>query len=138
MYGLDYNGSWWSATGTNSDNAYSLVLNTGGIYTQDNFGKVNGRNLSCVSIKARRYPLSYVFSGYYYWGNGNLTNPDSVGYWWSTAANSDSNAYHVLMHSSALNPQSNANKALGFTLRCVSYSMLYPSVSAFVCVFRIL
>ncbi|MBR5408419.1 hypothetical protein IK112_00530, partial [Candidatus Saccharibacteria bacterium] len=59
----------------------------------------------------------YVFSGEYYWGNGDLYGQNSVGYWWSTAAYSDSNAYHLYMNSSALNPQYNYNKADGFALR---------------------
>ncbi|MBQ3469711.1 hypothetical protein IJH16_01935, partial [Candidatus Saccharibacteria bacterium] len=59
----------------------------------------------------------YVFSGYYRWGNGNLDNQDSYGLWWSTTANSGSNAYYLGMDSRDLNPQSNASKANGFTLR---------------------
>ncbi|MBR5408910.1 hypothetical protein IK112_03160, partial [Candidatus Saccharibacteria bacterium] len=53
---------------------------------------------SFYSTGARRYPLSYVFSGEYYWGNGDLYGQNSVGYWWSTAAYSDSNAYHLYMN----------------------------------------
>ncbi|MBR5408860.1 hypothetical protein IK112_02860 [Candidatus Saccharibacteria bacterium] len=76
--------------------------------------------LLSASQVARRYPLSYVFSGYYYWGDGYLDRQDSYGYWWSTAAYSDSGAYYLYMNSSGLYPQSNANKAYGFALRCVS------------------
>ena len=77
-------------------------------------------NNSSGSTGARRYPLSYVFSGRYYWGSGTLYYQDSGGYWWSTAAYSGSNAYYLGMDSSNLGPQSNANKAYGFALRCVS------------------
>ena len=77
-------------------------------------------NNSSGSTGARRYPLSYVFSGRYYWGSGTLYYQDSGGYWWSTAAYSGSNAYYLGMDSSNLGPQSNANKAFGFALRCVS------------------
>ncbi|MBR5409028.1 hypothetical protein IK112_03810 [Candidatus Saccharibacteria bacterium] len=66
---------------------------------------------------ARRYPLSYVFSGRYAWGNGNLGVQDSFGYWWSTTAYSDSNAYFLYVDSSTLTPQYNYNKANGFALR---------------------
>ena len=34
----------------------------------------------------RRYPLSYVYSGRYGWGGGNLISQDFDGDWWSTAA----------------------------------------------------
>ena len=94
-------------------------------------------SLSCsIFTFSRRYPLSYVYSGYYYWGNGNLNGQDSLGYWWSTAAYSDSRAYSLAMSSSHLDPQDNSSEALGFALRCVSYSTCIPSVSAFVCAFR--
>ena len=74
--------------------------------------------LSCsIFTFSRRYPLSYVYSGYYYWGNGNLNGQDSLGYWWSTAAYSASNAYSLTMYSSNLVPQYSNNKAGGFTLR---------------------
>ncbi|MBR5408740.1 hypothetical protein IK112_02210 [Candidatus Saccharibacteria bacterium] len=95
-------------------------MNSSILRSQDNSSKALG--LSLRSTIARRCPLSYVFSGYYYWGNGNLANQDSFGYWWSTAAYSGSNAYHLDMHSSYLNPQYNGNKAYGLSLRCVSYS----------------
>ena len=65
----------------------------------------------------RRYPLSYVMSGYYVWGVGNLDDQGSNGIWWSTAAYSDSGAYYLVVNSSYLNPQSNSSKANGFSLR---------------------
>ncbi|MBR5408541.1 hypothetical protein IK112_01165 [Candidatus Saccharibacteria bacterium] len=78
---------------------------------------MHATRFSSHSTGARRYPLSYVFSGYYYWGNGNLYNQDSSGSWWSTAAYSGSNAYDLYMDSSALLPQGSSNKAGGFALR---------------------
>ena len=90
------------------------------------------------SPNTRRYPLSYAFSGTYVWGYGSLLYQDSRGYWWSTAAYNDSEAYNLYMNSSSLNPQSYYGKVGGFSLRCVSYSTKYPSVSAFVCIVRVL
>ncbi|MBQ3469998.1 hypothetical protein IJH16_03450 [Candidatus Saccharibacteria bacterium] len=90
---------------------------------------------SCF-INARRYSLSYVFSGRYLWGDGTLNYQDSYGYWWATTTYSDSNAYRLGMGSSVLNSQGNDSKAFGFALRCVSYSTKYPSISAFVCIVR--
>ncbi|MBQ3469567.1 hypothetical protein IJH16_01175 [Candidatus Saccharibacteria bacterium] len=76
--------------------------------------------LSPTPPNARRYPLSYVLSGSYRWGNGNLNFQDSDGAWWSTAANSGSGAYHLRMNSSYLGPQDYGGKAYGYALRCVS------------------
>ncbi|MBQ3309298.1 hypothetical protein IJG78_01320 [Candidatus Saccharibacteria bacterium] len=73
---------------------------------------------STGSTKARRYPLSYILPGYYYWRGGNLYGQGTDGNWWPTSAYSSTNAYHLAMHSSALNPQYNLNKAYGFPLRC--------------------
>ncbi|MBQ3469695.1 hypothetical protein IJH16_01850 [Candidatus Saccharibacteria bacterium] len=70
-----------------------------------------------ASPNARRYPLSYVYSGRYGWGGGNLISQDFDGDWWSTAAYSASNAYYLGMNSSVLLPQNNYSKANGFTLR---------------------
>ena len=84
-------------------------------------GKIDSANsllyAPYASPRARRYPLSYVFSGFYYWGSGGLSYQDSNGHWWSTAAYSDRLAYDLLMNSSGLNPQNNSNKANGFALR---------------------
>ena len=91
---------------------------------------MHATRFSSHSTGARRYPLSYVLSGLYLWSNGNLYDQDSYGRWWSTAAYSGSNAYHLSMLSSNLDPQSNLNKAYGFPLRCVSlgftFSRRYP------------
>ena len=78
---------------------------------------VNMVHFLSAPYHARRYPLSYVFSGYYRWGNGNLGYQDSYGFWWSTAARSDSSAYGLYMGSSILDPQNSNSKAYGFALR---------------------
>ncbi len=83
---------------------------------------MHATRFSYYSTGARRYPLSYVYSGLYYWGNGGLFHQNSNGRWWSTTAYSDSGAYYLYMDSSGLHPQSNINKANGLALRCVSYS----------------
>ncbi|MBQ3309677.1 hypothetical protein IJG78_03305 [Candidatus Saccharibacteria bacterium] len=75
---------------------------------------------STGSTKVRRYPLSYIYSGYYHWGNGNLDGQGTDGYWWSTSAYSSTNAYDLIMASSVLKPQNNNNKAVGFPLRFLS------------------
>ncbi|MBQ3470076.1 hypothetical protein IJH16_03885 [Candidatus Saccharibacteria bacterium] len=68
----------------------------------------------------RRYPLSYVFSGNYWWSDGNLSSQNSEGRWRSATASGTNNAHYVYMGSSVFNPQSNAGKADGFSLRCAS------------------
>ena len=136
LYNQDSLGHWWTATAYDSSNAYYMILATTYLQGDGHNNKLYGFSLR--SNTARRYPLSYVYSGRYSWGDGNLYLQDSYGVWWSTAASSDSNAYLLYMDSNSLLPQHNVNKALGFALHCVSRSILCPSVSAFVCVLRLL
>ncbi|MBQ3469678.1 hypothetical protein IJH16_01765 [Candidatus Saccharibacteria bacterium] len=85
---------------------------------------------------ARRYPLSYVFSGFYGWGNGDLSRQDSDGNWWSITAVDNTSAYALRIPTQTIMPRDSNGKHAGFPLRCVSYSTNSPSVSAFVCILR--
>ena len=92
--------------------------------------------LLSASPIARRYPLSYVFSGVFNWSVGLLGNQSVVGYYWTSTAITNATSYSMVITSSSLTPQDSANsgRAAGFALRYISYSTLCPSVSAFVCV----
>ena len=72
------------------------------------------------STNARRYPLSFVFSGDYYWNNGQLYSQGVASRWWSTTATASDTARRLGMVATGLGPQSVDNKLHGFTLRCVS------------------
>ena len=91
---------------------------------------------SSGSTGARRYPLSYVLSGISSWSGFNIADQGYRGFYWSTIAYSASNTYILGIDPNYLTPQTNYPKIGGFSLRCVSYSTKYPSVSAFVCVVR--
>ena len=66
---------------------------------------------------ARRYPLSYVLSGFYGWYNSNLLFQGEAGYWWSATAYSTDNANSLTMNSSNLTPfQDYRSKPAGFPL----------------------
>ena len=72
------------------------------------------------SAAARKFPLSLVYSGLYYWGGGYLNNQGGYGYWWSSTAYSTTNARFLRVLSSRLIPQDGDNRAVGFSVRCVS------------------
>ena len=74
--------------------------------------------ISTSSTSARRYPLSYVYSGYYVWGNGNLKYQDASGDWWPNSPYSSTHAHYLTIYNGTLLPQASYNKAGGFTLRC--------------------
>ncbi|MBQ3309461.1 hypothetical protein IJG78_02160, partial [Candidatus Saccharibacteria bacterium] len=78
-------------------------------------------SLSTVITKARRYPLSYILSGRYYWGgNGGadlgLVGQNANGRFWFGSAYSDANAYHLVLDPQALYV-ANYDKTMGFPLR---------------------
>ncbi|MBQ3470075.1 hypothetical protein IJH16_03880 [Candidatus Saccharibacteria bacterium] len=134
LYSQTTQGGWWTNLSSNSNFAYFMTIHANGINPQNNASAGKNQSFTLHFTFSRRYPLSYVFSGNYSWGNDNLSSQDSIGSWWSTAASSASDAYYLRMGSSYLLPQYDRSKAYGFALRCVSHSMLYPSVSAFVCI----
>ena len=83
---------------------------------------------------ARRYPLSYIFSGNYNWGSGYLGRQGTDGYWWASLAYSSDNAYDLAMDSGYFGPQSNGTKVYGFPLRSTSarrYPLSYVYSGAF-------
>ena len=71
------------------------------------------------STSARKTPLSLVYSGYYYWVNGNLNGRGSYGYFWSSTPFSATGAHGSDFYSAHLLPQYGYNKIYGFTIRCV-------------------
>ena len=70
------------------------------------------------STTARRYPLSYIFSGFGGFHDGTVKLQETYALFWASAAYSSSNAYRLTINEGALNPQADHNKALGMTLRC--------------------
>ena len=77
-------------------------------------------NSQAGSEGLRSYPLSFVFSGNYYWGHGSLYYQSTGGHWWSSTVVSDTNSRSLYVYSSELRPQGNNNKLYGFGVRCVS------------------
>ncbi|MBR5408803.1 hypothetical protein IK112_02530 [Candidatus Saccharibacteria bacterium] len=66
---------------------------------------------------ARRYPLSYVYSGYYGWDSGRTGNQNEGGHWWSSKAENSSKSYLFHTSNTALYSQTDHLKDQGFTLR---------------------
>ena len=73
---------------------------------------------SSDSTGARRYPLSYIFTGYYTWGSGTsgLYNQGSYGLMSTSTPYSTSNVY-VIAYMGSLDSQYNSGKIGGFSLR---------------------
>ena len=75
------------------------------------------------STNAHKTPLSLVYSGSYYWIDGNLGNRGSGGYFWSSTASGTTGARYLYFNSTRLVPQSNVNKIDGLTIRCVAQKL---------------
>ena len=75
---------------------------------------------STGSLGARSYPLSYVYSGYYYWVTGRLYYQTLIGDYWSSSIVSSTNSYNLNMGSTRLLKANSVNKRLGYALRCVA------------------
>ena len=138
LYGQGNDGDvqFMSSTSISDTQGSFLVIYGSVLDTQRSSNKLHGINLR--STIARRYPLSYVIAGFYRWHEGSLGGiQDGYSYWWAstTLDASAAKALYIVIYST-LAPQNGGSKLLGFPLCCVSHSMLYPSVSAFVCILR--
>ena len=81
------------------------------------------------SRKARNYPLSIIFSGDYYWVNGDLYNRGAAGFYWSSAPYAYTNSRDLGFHSTVVDTQSGYDKTYGLTVRCVARGMDVTTVA---------
>ncbi|MBQ3309670.1 hypothetical protein IJG78_03270 [Candidatus Saccharibacteria bacterium] len=91
--------------------------------------QISNNTYSTGSTKARRYPLSYIYSGYYYWGDGGyLGTQGTYGDFWSNLANSSTHAHSSYINSSTLT-HGTSNKANGYALRYINFDNFTMSSS---------
>ncbi|MBR3204239.1 hypothetical protein IKF81_00970, partial [Candidatus Saccharibacteria bacterium] len=76
-------------------------------------------NDSTSSLNAQKTPLSLVYSGYYFWVDGNLNNRGSGGYFWSSTPYFTAGTHNLGFNSTHLVPQGSNNKLDGLTIRRV-------------------
>ena len=89
--------------------SWNVLFNTYGIGFDD------GTTADVAKVKS--YPLSYVYSGSYSWGNGSLYYHNIHGLYWSSTL-LDSTTVYGLSYSSYIRPAYATNKASGDTIRC--------------------
>ena len=71
------------------------------------------------SLRWRKYPVNFVYSGYVY--SGSVYIRGSNGSYWSSTANSSSNAYSLYFYGSSVYPGTSSSlKYSGRTMRCVA------------------
>ena len=83
------------------------------------FSKYGYNDDSTGSLGARSYPLSYVYSGRYYWELGRLYFQTMFGNYWSSSIVRSINSYNLGMGGTRLTKTDNNNKRIGCNLRCV-------------------
>ncbi len=75
-------------------------------------------SFSTGSLGAGSYPLSYVYSGYYYWDTGMLYTQTVHGDYWSSSIASSTYSYRLAIYSTRLIKADSGNKRNGRALRC--------------------
>ena len=68
---------------------------------------------------ARSYPLSYVYSGTYYWSTGRLYVQTVSGTYWPSSDYTSTNSYRLRMYNTRLIKADTYNKRYGGALRCI-------------------
>ena len=138
LYNQTLYGFYWPSTIYNSSLSYALGMYGSRLFKADTGNKRVGFALRCVaryyfsigSLGARSYPLSYVYSGYYYWDTGRLYFQTVGGYYWSSSIVSSTDSYALNMNSTRLVKARSDNKRIGFALRCIVDSILTSSHNA--------
>ena len=103
----------WQLPDNSGDHSWSNLLTT----------KYSVASSTDGSRRARNYPLSIIFSGYYYWVGGYLNNRGSNGNYWSSTPSSTIDARYLNLYSTRVNPQDSGSKTFGLTVRCVARGM---------------
>ncbi|MBR5408675.1 hypothetical protein IK112_01875 [Candidatus Saccharibacteria bacterium] len=121
---LDYQGSlgnWWSTTASSASNAYNLDMNSSLLRPQSSSSKAYGFSLRCTFCFtfSRRYPLSYVISGRYFWNEGKLYGQGNDGdvQFMSSTSISDTQGSGLVIYGSVLDTQRGTNKLHSINLR---------------------
>ena len=124
LWQQNFVGVYWSISLKTGDSVVAISMN---VYSGSlNTYWENGTNIggSLRSTPARRYPLSYVNSGFFYYGDGNLYTQGTRGTWWSATATADINASYLNIIPESTSGGNN-NKSYTFTLRS-TYTRRYP------------
>ncbi len=82
------------------------------------------------STKLRSKPLFFQYGGNVL--NGQLYNAGSDGRYWSSTPNGTSDAYHLLLYGSGVNPSGNNGRGIGYSVRCLAeggWLDSYPELS---------
>ena len=67
-------------------------------------------------------PLSFLRSGYFYWGNAGLDGRGGGGYYWSLRSSSTTDSGRMFFYDTYLNPQSGYVRSDGYAVRCTDKS----------------
>ncbi|MBO4276172.1 hypothetical protein J5868_00465, partial [Candidatus Saccharibacteria bacterium] len=114
----------YTSTGELDNQEASSTWRVGGFSYLDRVMGGTGQNQSSTagstqSVKWRSFPNNFVYSGY--WSGARAYDRNSIGFYWSSSANSSSNAYRLYLFSSWVYPGTdNRDKYSGFSVRCVS------------------
>ncbi len=122
-----------SASNVNTENTwsnyYKLFRNMGltisntnlkpGLNQGTSWGSGDLNTVQNATDSSSKVIYNFKYTGYV--NNGSLGSGTDYGYWWSSTANSATNAYSLLMYSSYVNPgTNNGYRYRGFAVRCIA------------------
>ena len=121
-------GRYWSSSIVSSTHSYRLDMYSTRLVKADSNNKRLGFPLRCVmalrfflstgSLGARSYPLSYVYSGYYFWLTGMLYDQTGGGRYWPSSISNSNYSFDLHIENTRLVKSGGGNKRIGFSLRC--------------------
>ncbi|MBR2587566.1 hypothetical protein IKE71_04325, partial [Candidatus Saccharibacteria bacterium] len=100
---------------------YGLIVGAYGQVTNDNGGTSGSTEVTASEVNIKKFPISLVRSGRYYWADSNLDNRGSYGYFWSSTAAATAYSRDLEFWGGTLYPQSGSGKASGSTVRCLAH-----------------
>ena len=97
------------------DKSFTTLINTS--YSMKNNGQTEENNRDSGVLSN---PLSFIYSGDYYYRIATLDDRNSRGYFWSLRSINDNISGNLNFHSTYLDPQNSNYKGLGIAVRCRS------------------
>ena len=111
------------STGNIEQGANDIANKVGGFsYLDRKMGGTGASQLSsaAVSLRWRRFPLNYLFSGYF--TSSSVSSYGVYGYYWSSTARDYDTGYYLQVGSISLNPGASFRTYNGYSVRCVASS----------------
>ncbi|MBR3180650.1 hypothetical protein IKF63_01035, partial [Candidatus Saccharibacteria bacterium] len=124
LYRSGTDGYFWASTPYAYTSSRHFSFYSANVAPKGGFVKSNGLSLRCVAFPSRALrslPLSFMMSGYYGWGSGNLIYRGTDGRFWVSTPVTYTSSRYLYFGSSNVIPKYGDYSPSGFSLRCVAF-----------------